>query len=102
VTSIQPKRSIDLSVRAGYLVTPQTLVYARGGYVNQREHTTIDTTPATYYARGNQNGWMLGAGVEHALTTNVTARLEYRYTDLSEGDGKWDRHQLLAGVAYHF
>jgi len=101
VTSVQPKRSVDLSVRAGYLVDPQTLVYARGGYVNQRETTVVATIPATY-ASGNQNGWMLGAGVERALTTNVTARVEYRYTDLSEGNGKWDRHQVLAGVAYHF
>jgi len=101
VTTIKPKRSVDLSLRAGYLVDPQTLVYARGGYVNQRESTYVATVPANY-ASGNQNGWMLGAGVEHALTTNVTARVEYRYTDLSEGDGKWDRHQVLAGVAYHF
>jgi outer membrane immunogenic protein len=45
---------------------------------------------------------MLGAGVERAVTKNITGRIEYRYTDLSEGEGKWDRHQVLAGVAYHF
>lgn len=106
-TTIQPKRSIDLSVRAGYLVDPSTLLYARGGYVNQREHTYTDATVPAYYGRGNQNGWMLGAGVERAITPNVTGRLEYRYTDLADGhgypeSGKWDRHQVLAGVAYHF
>lgn len=100
VYAIQPKRSIDLSVRTGYLVNPQTLVYARGGFVYQRDRA--DIIPAQVSFNSNQNGWMVGAGVERAVTPNVTARLEYRYTDLSESDGTWDRHQVLAGVAYHF
>ena len=65
-----------------------------------RESTAIPSL-ATYVS-GSQNGWLLGAGVERAVTDHVTGRIEYRYTDLSEGQGKWDRHQVLAGVAYHF
>lgn len=99
-TTIDPKRSIDLTARAGYLVDDKTLVYARGGYSNVRESTFIPATAT--YASGSQGGWLLGAGVERAVTKNVTGRIEYRYTDLSGGDGKWDRHQVLAGVAYHF
>ena len=99
-TTIDPKRSIDLSLRAGYLVDAKTLLYVRGGYSNVRAGTSVATVPV--YASGSQNGWLLGAGVERAVTKNITGRIEYRYTDLSEGSGKWDRHQVLAGVAYHF
>lgn len=101
VTTLNDKRSIDLSLRAGYLIGDKTLAYVRGGYSNVRASTYISGT-APVAVSGSQNGWLLGAGVEHAVTKNVTGRLEYRYTDLSEGDGKWNRHQVLAGVAYHF
>jgi outer membrane immunogenic protein len=100
VTTIDPKRSIDLSLRAGYLLDQKTLAYVRAGYANQRDSVAIPTL-ATYVS-GSQNGWLVGAGLERAVTKNVTGRIEYRYTDLSEGNGKWDRHQVLAGVAYHF
>jgi outer membrane immunogenic protein len=97
--TIDSKRSIDLSARAGYLFGDKTLVYGRAGYSNVRASVNL---PDEAYASGSQNGWMLGAGVERAVTKNITGRIEYRYTDLSEGEGKWDRHQVLAGVAYHF
>lgn len=98
---VEAKRSIDLSLRAGYVVGDKTLVYGRAGYVNERVGATIGgDTPVV--ASGSQNGWQLGAGVERAVTQHVSARIEYRYTDLSEGDGKWDRHQVLVGAAYRF
>lgn len=99
VNTIDSKRSIDLSLRAGYLLNEKTLAYVRGGYSNVRASVDL---PGVNYASGSQNGWLVGAGVERAVTKNVTGRIEYRYTDLSEGTGKWDRHQVLAGVAYHF
>src|SRR3546814_4281481 len=37
-------------------------------------------------ATENRDGWMVGGGVERAISDNVSARLEYRYADLSEGD----------------
>ncbi|WP_068086564.1 outer membrane protein [Novosphingobium rosa] len=99
VASINPKRSVDLSLRAGYLVQPKTLVYVRGGYSNGLYGT--DVGPAIHTST-DRNGWLLGGGVERKLTQKVSARVEYRYTDLSEGNGKFDRHQVLLGVSYRF
>ena len=45
---------------------------------------------------------VVGGGVEHALSDNLSARVEYRYSDLGEGDGGFDRHQALFGLSYRF
>lgn len=100
--SVDPKYSFDLTARAGYLVTPQTLLYVRGGYTNARIRTTVTTAGDVQTASDNQDGWLVGGGVERQLTQNVSARLEYRYSKLSEGDGKDYRHRVLAGLSYRF
>lgn len=100
--SIDPKRSFNVSGRAGYLVTPLTLVYARGGYTNDRINTTLTTAASTRIASEDREGWLVGGGVERMITDHVSARVEYRYADLSDGDGKYDRHQVLTGIAFRF
>ena len=100
--SVDPKYSFDVSARAGYLVNPQTLVYARGGYTNARVRTTITNAAGIQSASKNEDGWLVGAGVEHMVAQNVSARIEYRYSKLGEGDGKDYRHRLLAGLSYRF
>lgn len=102
VTRIDPRRSLSLSARAGYIVADNTLVYARGGYTNARVRTTLTDAEGTTSQVSDRDAWLIGGGVERYLTPNFTARLEYRYTDLSDGNGKYDRHQALVGVAYHF
>lgn len=99
---IDPKYSFDLTARAGVLVQPDTLVYARGGYTNARIKTSISDMVGVESEADNRDGWLVGGGVERQLTSNVSARVEYRYSDLSEGDGNFDRHRVLAGLTYRF
>jgi len=99
---IDPKYSFDVTARAGYLVDPKTLLYVRGGYTNARIRATAVNGTAIESAGRSEDGWLAGAGVERQVAQNVTARLEYRYSKFSEGDGKDDRHRLLAGIAYRF
>ena len=100
--SVDPKYSFDLTARAGYLVDPQTLIYARGGYTNARVRTTVTNGAGINSASDNQDGWTVGGGVERMITPNVSARMEYRYSKFSEGDGKDYRHRVLAGLSYRF
>lgn len=100
--SVDPKYSFDVTARAGYLVNPQTLLYVRGGYTNARVRTTITNAAGIQSARNNRDGWLAGAGVERQVAQNVSARLEYRYSKLSEGDGKDQRSRVLAGLSYRF
>jgi len=100
--SFNPKYSIDLTGRAGYLVNPQTLLYVRGGYTNARVRTTVTNAADIQADSDNRDGWLAGAGVERQINSNVSARLEYRYAKLSEGDGKDQRNRVLAGLSYRF
>ena len=98
--TINPKRSFDLTIRAGYLLAPTTLVYARGGYTNDRIRTTLVSATGTTYTSENRDGWLIGGGVERAIAPHAAVRVEYRYADLSKGDGKYDRNEVLTGVTY--
>lgn len=100
--TLDPKRSIDLTARAGYVIAPGTLLYARGGYTNARVRTTVTAAGRTTVDSEDRDGWTIGGGVERYIWRNVSARIEYRYADLSDGDGKFDRHQVLLGAAYRF
>jgi len=56
-------------------------------------------------------GWTVGAGFEYGFTPNLTARVEYRYTDFGDSDFDFDGADVNAdlttnavrvGVAYKF
>ncbi len=100
--TVDPRYSFDLTARAGYLVNDKTLAYVRGGYANTRVRTTLVSDGATTRASDNLDGWLVGGGVERTLTDKISARLEYRYTDLGNNGGQYDQHQALVGISYNF
>lgn len=100
--TIDPRYSFDLSARAGYLVTDKALVYVRGGYANTRVRTALDGLTGPVRASDNLDGWQVGGGLEYAISERITARAEYRYSDLGSNGGQYDRHQTLVGVSYNF
>jgi outer membrane immunogenic protein len=101
--TIDPRYSFDLSLRAGYLLTDKALAYVRGGYANSRVRTTYaPATGSPVLTSDNLDGWQLGGGIEYALTERVSARAEYRFTDLGRDGGQFDRHQTLVGLTYNF
>jgi len=100
----------SLNVRAGYLITPATLLYATGGFtyadVNVRLGAAV---PAG--APSSAAGWNIGAGVEHRFNNNWSMFAEYRYTQLRLSDqfvafttlGRdLDAHVFKVGVNYRF
>jgi len=99
---VDPKRSFQVSARAGYVVGDSTLLYARGGYTNVRVATTVTSAGTSMRRSSDLDGWLVGGGVERMLRPNVSARLEYRYSDLSHDAYRYDRHEVLLGLSYHF
>jgi len=81
--TVEEDYAISLIGRIGWLSTPDTLWYGLAG---------ATWTKATASATGigsisdEQNGFVVGAGVETALTENLSAFVEYRYTELNETD----------------
>jgi outer membrane immunogenic protein len=76
----------SIRARAG-LTTGNTLFYLTGGFAYGG--LSVDRSAGAGFtpfigASDWQTGWTLGGGIEHAFTPNVTARLEYRYTDLGQ------------------
>ncbi len=97
-------RTISTTARLGFLIDPQGLIYARGGYANAKFNLDDGGTRFTE----NRDGWTIGAGYERAITQNVSARLEYGYSDFGRDrlgaatDLTYKRHAVNAGLNFRF
>lgn len=103
----------SLRARIGF-AADRTLFYVTGGWafgevdITQRNVSSGAITASNSDIR---NGWTLGGGVERAFTSNMTARLEYRYTDLGSEDFRGANsidssdvtvQSIRAGISYKF
>jgi hypothetical protein len=81
--------------RLGYLATPNWLVYGTGGlaYGNVNESGSaqpgnpfvgINNAPLVWNQSTTKVGWTAGVGVENALSTNWSWKVEYLYMDLGD------------------
>ena len=108
-------RDIYVGARVGYVVAPQTLLYAKGGYTNAKLDAQLVDGSSADDAGFKLDGWRVGAGVERKFGTNVYGKLEYRYSNYEDAkfeydtgastgsfDVDTDRHQVLVGVGYRF
>ncbi|MGJ5206161.1 outer membrane protein [Bradyrhizobium sp. HKCCYLR20261] len=128
-TSLAPGIALDTrvsnlytaTVRAGYLVTPEVLLYARGGAAWTRTRVAVTNTATGQSASTafNRSGWTVGAGVEWMFARNWSAFAEYDYADFGTVTGtvpgaaaitggpnvvsqKTQIHTALVGVNYRF
>lgn len=101
-----------LRAKVGYAID-RTLIYVAGGwaYIDyDLAVTTVGGGGLSGTDSGSENGWTLGAGIEHAFSDTWRGRLDYRYSDFS-GSGSLagtstdidlDTHQIRFGIAAHF
>ena len=94
----------SLRARIGYDMNP-FLVYGTAGVAA----TNLEVTTATGSEDNTMVGYTVGAGVETFLTENVTARVEYRYSDYGSEDFDaagistgFDDHSVRAGIGLKF
>lgn len=99
VGSSNPVASVDVkdklnwfasaSLRAGWLPSPETMIYVIGGYSYAEFEMEVDFVSGVLSAQDSVkedlDGYHIGAGIESMLTDNLTARIEYRYTDYGRG-----------------
>jgi outer membrane immunogenic protein len=78
--------------KVGFVVTPDNRlqIYGTGGvaYGGGSSHFSVYDSYYNAYWSGNPNstrvGWTVGAGVEYAITNNITIGAEYLYVDLGD------------------
>lgn len=102
--------------RLGYAMSPKTMVYVKGGYSNARFNLQGTDGTTNLRQRLDTDGYRVGAGVEQKMGSNAFVKVEYKYTNLGEGEfdfnGKTpdssrfsidtDRHSVMAGVGVRF
>jgi outer membrane immunogenic protein len=77
-----------LTGRIGYVITPQTLLYFKGGGAWSRtSFSDADPSGLSYspfLGQGNAllSGWTIGGGAEYAIDPHLTAFFEYDYIDV--------------------
>ena len=115
----------SLRLRAGVLLSPNTLWYATGGLAVQdaQLRAACPTTLGWCTVAHNESvgktllGYTLGGGVETAISRHWLARIEYRYSDFGKfdhtffvntpddrlvGTGRFDSHKLGVGLSYKY
>lgn len=112
---VKPGRDIYVGARVGTLLSPSTLLYAKGGYTNGRLDLTASDGTTQFGDHFNLDGYRVGAGVEKALSPHSYVKLEYRYSNYGDARFEYasggntnnfsvdtDRHQVAVGVGFRF
>lgn len=93
--AVRASRELGVAVRAGVVVLPRTLAFAKVGYTNARfDLTGRNAGSATF------EGLRYGAGLEYAVTKHTYVTAEYRRSELEKGFG--GRDGALVGVGFRF
>lgn len=113
--NVKAGRDLYVGGRIGIKAAPQTLVYAKAGYTNARFDVLASDGTTELKTNFDTDGYRLGAGVEQAISENTFAKVEYRYSNYSEGEIDYpvgtdsdrfdidtDRHQVVASVGLRF
>lgn len=114
--NVKTNRDLYVGARVGTKVTPNTLLYVKGGYSNARLDVRSNDGTTEFNQDIDLDGWRVGGGVEMALTEHSFAKIEYRYSKYEEAeidfdgdlpdsarfDVDTDRHQIVAAVGWRF
>ncbi|RYF06975.1 MAG: porin family protein [Oxalobacteraceae bacterium] len=100
------QRALFAGARLGYVVGERTLGYVLGGYENLRTKYSVDGTlngaDAPQHSHDSENGFRVGAGLEHAISEHAFIKAEYRYSWTGPQDPTSVRHQIVSGIGVRF
>lgn len=90
-----------LLARAGYLLTPTSMLYVLAGYT----WTDLGGSMSNYV--DDMSGLTIGGGLETQFTPNWGTKLEYRYTNFDDVammpySFDIDAHEIKLGLVYRF
>jgi opacity protein-like surface antigen len=84
---VKPGLAEQLTARAGVLLTPQYLLFARAGYAEQRFSRADRDASGFVTASSHKSRFapLFGVGLEHAFTTRLSARSEIQTARFASG-----------------
>jgi outer membrane immunogenic protein len=84
---LENRYGFDAGLRLGYVLNGSTIGYALGGYTWRQVNASSALIGGSEHE--NMDGYMLGLGMETAISRNWTIKTEYRYSryDLDAGGG---------------
>jgi outer membrane immunogenic protein len=95
-------------VRVGYLVSPDFLVFGKGGYVNeaQRELLVAPTGQVASFNRDHVGGYQYGGGVEFTLHDKFSSVPGGLYVSAQYVRSQFDNHtadnHAMGGIGFRF
>jgi outer membrane immunogenic protein len=112
----------DITARAGFLVTPSTLVYGKGGFAFYNGEAKQTSANPAYSQHGTDTftGWVAGAGIEQRINDAVSIKVEWLHVDFGDEGGSQtsisdppvghvysnstslDADTIKVGLNYHF
>ena len=109
-------QKVSLLAKLGYLINDKMLLFLTGGFATAEMSRHYDevTPNRSEKHKDWQNGWSIGFGSAYNFHENLSANLEYRYTDLRTNDiniSMWDnapqpqkvsQDEVAFGITYHF
>ena len=105
-------KKISLLAKLGYLLNDKTLAYIEGGWSDANlNRSYCQGTCETH--KNWQDGFTLGLGGEYNFYGNLTAKVDYQFTRLTDKSNfitQWNdsykhnvnQNELTFGMAYHF
>ena len=86
--SVDINESFDVTARAGFLPIENVLLYGLAGFSMARISLDyeLELFGSPESSKSWESGLVLGAGIEALVTKNISAKLEYRYTNYGEAE----------------
>ncbi|HEY0269723.1 MAG TPA: outer membrane beta-barrel protein [Sphingomonas sp.] len=104
----QQRDQLSGDIRVGYLVTPDFLIFGKGGYVSeaQRKLFVAPAGQTSYYNRGHADGYQYGGGVEFTLHDKFSSVPGGLYVSAQYVRSQFDNHtadnHAMGGIGFRF
>lgn len=96
------------AVRVGYKLTPNVLVFGKGGYVSNEQRKRFDAPvgQSSFYDHYRTDGYQYGGGAELSMADRFSGALSGLYLNAqyirSQYNDRTARQRVMGGVGIHF
>lgn len=96
------------AVRVGYKLTPNVVIFGKGGYVSAEQRKRFDAPAGetSFYDHYHTDGYQYGGGAELTMANHFSGTLSGLYLNAQYVRSQYDDHtarqRVMAGIGLHF